>query len=106
MNTKHRHCMFVIFIVFSIFLWLKIPVYSELTGTVTGKVMDEETGKGIKGVLVVLQRIRRYPGYWINTDNDGSFTIFDVEEGIYKISFCPPSPYAWAKVTLNNSTYE
>lgn len=106
MKVRHRHCSLVIFIVFLIFLGLRIPVYPELTGTVTGKVMDEETGKGIKGVLIFIRAIGFHRGYRIDTNNDGSFTIFEVEAGIYRIIFCPPSPYAWAKVTPDNSTVE
>lgn len=106
MKVSHRHCSLVIFIVFLFCLGLKIPVYPELTGTVTGKVMDEETGKGIKGVSIFLQGIGFHRGYRIDTDNDGSFTIFEVEAGTYRIVFCPPSPYAWAKVTPDNSIVE
>lgn len=102
MNIKHRHCSFLSFIMFMIFMWTQIPLYSELTGTVTGKVIDEETGQGIKGVLIFIQSVGKrgdsHRSYRSETDNNGSFIILEVEDGIYRIGFCPPSPYAWAKV--------
>jgi len=59
---------------------------------VTGKVIDEFTGKGIKGVNV---RISFQGGSrTVLTDSNGEFRSTDVEPGKLGITYMPPPPYA------------
>jgi hypothetical protein len=87
-------------------------MYSEVTSTVTGKVVDEETEKGIKDVKVVLYKytgsiyVPRDDIYRTVTNSERKFTVFEIPPAIYKISFFPPSPYAWKKETKDPSAYD
>ena len=83
--------------------WLLIPTFFLFTGfqlnaevksNVYGKVIDGETGEPVEGVSVCLVRLKA----WTKTDKHGKFIIDEVPPGQEKISFFPPSPYAYEKV--------
>jgi 5-hydroxyisourate hydrolase-like protein (transthyretin family) len=83
--------------------WLLIPTFFLFTGfqlnaevksNVFGKVIDGETGEPVEGVRVCLVRLNA----WTKTDKHGKFIIYEVPPGQEKISFFPPSPYAYEKV--------
>ena len=109
MDLKHRFYLVIPF-VFLIFLWMEAPVYSEITSTVTGKVIDEETGIGIKDVEIAIWNTIRSEApqlsYRAVTDSNGKFTILDVFPSIYKIGFFPPPPYAWARKYENQFIFD
>jgi hypothetical protein len=84
--------------------------YAQVFGSFSGKVVDEETGKGIEGVRVLL-----YKGISIwterSTNKEGDFIIEKLLPGTYGLEFCPPKPYAWDwwnqfKFNQNSSVYE
>jgi len=70
------------------------PCSGEFFSTVYGKVIDEETGIGIKGVTVRIALVAKKIGQSI-TDDQGKFVINNIPTGKYGIVFWPPKPYAW-----------
>ncbi len=54
-----------------------------ITGKITGRVVDSETGEPLVGVNVTL------PGYWLGaaTDIDGWYQVLNVPPGIYSVKF-------------------
>jgi hypothetical protein len=70
------------------------PCSGEFYSTVYGKVIDEETGIGIKGVTVRIALVAKKIGQSI-TDDQGKFVINNIPTGRYGIVFWPPKPYAW-----------
>ncbi len=70
-----------LFLISGIMLFFKIrELRAELLMSISGKVIDYETGKGIPNISVIIE-----PYHWATTDKDGNFTIKDVPEGRYKI---------------------
>ncbi|UCH96754.1 MAG: carboxypeptidase regulatory-like domain-containing protein, partial [Candidatus Aminicenantes bacterium] len=67
---------------------------AEVKSSVYGKVIDGETGEPVEGVEVCLVRLKA----WAKTDKNGKFIIYEVPYGQEKISFFPPSPYAYEKI--------
>lgn len=68
-----------------------IPLFT-IKSTVSGKVIEEETGNGIPGVTINI-----FYGESRDicvTDKKGEFIIFEVETGELSIAFVPPPPYA------------
>jgi hypothetical protein len=70
------------------------PCPGEFYSTVYGKVIDEETGIGIKGVGVRVCLFFKHFGE-TRTDDQGKFVINNIPPGNYGIVFWPPGPYAW-----------
>ncbi|HLP46034.1 MAG TPA: carboxypeptidase-like regulatory domain-containing protein [Candidatus Kapabacteria bacterium] len=65
-------------------------LYPIIYGSVSGTVIDEETGKGLPGVRVNLTgRMNLY----IQANKDGKFAAKLLKPGKYEISFTPPFPY-------------
>ena len=81
-------------LVSTFFLFIALQVNAEVKSNVHGKVIDGETGQPVEGVEVCLVRLNA----WAKTDKDGKFIIYEVPQGPEKISFFPPSPYAYEKV--------
>jgi hypothetical protein len=73
------------------------PCSGEFYSTVYGKVIDEETGIGIKGVGVRVCLFFKHFGE-TRTDDQGKFVINNIPPGKYGIDFWPPEPYAWDDV--------
>ena len=63
-------------------------------GTVTGTVHDSATGKPVKYVFIRMYEcnIGYHLGYWTTTDTTGSFTIHNVDSGLYIIHAYPFNP--------------
>ncbi|UCH96756.1 MAG: carboxypeptidase regulatory-like domain-containing protein [Candidatus Aminicenantes bacterium] len=76
------------------FLLTGFQINAEVKSSVYGKVIDGETGEPVEGVRVCLVRLNA----WTKTDKNGKFIIYEVPPGQEKISFFPPSPYAYEKV--------
>jgi hypothetical protein len=53
---------------------------AELLMSISGKVIDYDTGKGIAGITVVISMDK-----WAKTDKDGNFVITEVPEGRYEL---------------------
>jgi hypothetical protein len=73
------------------------PCPGEFFSTVYGKVIDEETGIGIKGVGVRVCLFFKHFGE-TRTDDQGKFVINNIPPGKYGIVFWPPKPYAWGDI--------
>jgi 5-hydroxyisourate hydrolase-like protein (transthyretin family) len=82
------------FLIPTFFLFTGYQLNAEVKSNVYGKVIDGETGEPVEGVEVCLVRLKA----WTKTDKDGKFIIDEVPPGQEKISFFPPSPYAYEKV--------
>lgn len=83
----------MVFVVLIVLIWLSSPLYSEVYSGLTGKVVDEETGKGVKGVRVYIYQKGIHDSR-LKTDVNGEFRFMQIPPGIYTISFYPPPPYA------------
>ncbi|MGM0588255.1 MAG: SusC/RagA family TonB-linked outer membrane protein [Bacteroidota bacterium] len=73
------------------------------TGTISGKVVDSESGESLPGVNIVLTEIQR----GVATDGNGEFSITDVDFGTYTLraSFVGYKVYQ-EQINLNQSQYE
>jgi len=60
----------------------------KIWGNIVGKVVDEETGKGIEGVTVYLGSET-----WTETDKNGKFYFKSVYPADYWLAYEPPFPY-------------
>ncbi len=76
-----------------------VPLFSKIYGSVSGQVIGEDTGKGVKGVMVFLyfyyeksKRFGDYP-YAAETDERGRFQIKNLEPGRYCMTVSAPPPY-------------
>jgi len=93
MDLKHRYLPVISLVVFLVFIMImKIPLYSEVYSTITGKVIDEKTGKGVEGVEVTV--FSEFSTRSIITNERGEFALYKVEHGELSIIFLPPPPYA------------
>jgi hypothetical protein len=92
MSLKPSYLSLILLFVFMIANMSKIPLYSEIYSTVYGKVLDEKTGKGVKGVEVKI--FTEFTSKGTITDEKGEFTFYEVEPGGISIMFLPPAPYA------------
>jgi hypothetical protein len=80
------------------FIWLMISVFvvlcirgelsGKIWGNIVGKVVDEETGKGIEGVTVYLGNET-----WTETDKNGKFYFKSVYPTDYYLRYEAPFPY-------------
>jgi hypothetical protein len=92
MKIRNKGCSLTAFwLLFFISVMLKMPQYS-MTSTVSGKVIDKETGKGIPGVSVNISYIES--GDLTETNKDGEFVFLEAQPGEINIAFIPPPPYA------------
>jgi len=62
-------------------------VFAQITGSVTGVVVDRVTGAGIPGTLVVVYLRSQGLTYEATTDGSGDFRIFGMKPGDYEIRF-------------------
>jgi len=92
---KKKSFVWVIGFVFLLFVF-KSSLFSTVYGSISGKVIDEETGKGIKGVAVSLFTPGADASTVTYTNENGEFVFPEVIPGKCKIGFYPPSPYACA----------
>lgn len=90
----------IFFLLIYIF-WLNHLVFSDISFNVTGKVIDEETGDGIKGIKIIIFHKFSSKVDTI-TDEDGFFRIGYLSNGIYGIDFRPPKPYAWENINYSS----
>jgi hypothetical protein len=101
MNLKRRYLLVIPLFLFIIVIFAKIPMYSEIYSTVYGKVLDDKTEKGIKGVEVKI-----FSGITSKstiTDEKGEFNFYEVKPGELRFAFFPPPPYA---MPLLNDLYD
>jgi len=80
------------------FIWLMISVFivlcirgelsGKIWGNILGKVVDEETGKGVEGVTVYLGNET-----WTETDKNGKFYFKSVYPTDYYLRYEAPFPY-------------
>lgn len=91
---RRRILLLAIVFVFLLFSFHN-SLFSTVYGSIYGKVIDEETGKGVKGVKISLFQ----PGFdftiTAETNENGEFIFPEVIPGRCRIGFWPPSPYAW-----------
>jgi len=80
-------CTFLVY-----FAWGFHALLFSMNGTVSGKVIDKETKKGIPNVSVNI--FHDQYGNSCETDKDGKFVFFDITPGEITLSFLPPPPYA------------
>lgn len=71
-------------------------VWSTVYGSISGKVIDEQTGKGVKGVKISLFQPGSDFTITAETNENGEFVFSEVIPGRCRIRFFPPYPYAWA----------
>ena len=64
-------------------LFLPFQLKAQSTGTITGTIVDAETGETIIGANVVIEGTTT----GASTDIDGKYTIRDIEEGTYTFVF-------------------
>jgi hypothetical protein len=75
----------------------KFLVFSQIYFNVSGKVIDEETGEGIKGVKVVIYQKNMHK-MDATTNEKGEFNLSGLPSEMYGIDFRPPEPYAWDNI--------
>lgn len=68
-------------------------LFSTIYGSISGKVIGEDTGEGIKRIHIVLYTLDGYTVAFANTDKEGNFQFRMLKEGYYSLQFVPPSPY-------------
>jgi 5-hydroxyisourate hydrolase-like protein (transthyretin family) len=71
--------------------------FALIYSTVSGKVIDEETGKGIKDVNIVLCIFGNSWREVKSTDVNGEFNFSEVLSGQGEIGFYPSYTYAWLR---------
>jgi len=81
------------------------PLSATIYSKVSGKVVDEKTGKGIEGVSVKIFKSITNSFAETYSDKKGEFSIPDVPSGIYGILFEPPEPYAWDNLDYRRMAY-
>jgi hypothetical protein len=64
----------------------KVLFDSTSPARVTGRVICQETNVPLKDILVSVDRIDRYGWSYAYSVEDGWYTMFDVEPGLYKIT--------------------
>jgi hypothetical protein len=70
-------------------------VNAEINASISGKVTAEDTGLGVKDVVIGVTDINnKYKPYYAETDEKGNYILKDVAPGTYKIGF-----------SINNSPY-
>jgi len=75
---------------FIVFITLTSRLFPIIYGSVSGILTDEDTGKGLSGVMVSLYgRSNSYS----ETDKEGKFALKLLKPGKYTIAFSPPFPY-------------
>jgi hypothetical protein len=75
----------------------KSLIFSQIYFNVSGKVIDEETGEGIKGVKVVIFQKNMHK-MDATTNEKGEFKLSGLPSEMYGIDFRPPEPYAWDNI--------
>ncbi len=71
--------------------------FAEIYSTVSGKVIDVETSKGIKDVKIVLSIYGTGRRDVKSTDAKGEFIFTEIISGKGEISFYPSNTYAWVR---------
>ncbi len=91
MPTKRRLLLTMIIFNFC-YAWILNSSLFPMTSTVSGKVIDEETQKGIPGVAVNI--FYGQYGDQCETNQNGEFSFYEVDPGDISVAFIPPPPYA------------
>jgi len=60
---------------------------AEIYTSISGKVIAEDTGKGIPGVGIVAERTEGNETYYATTDSEGEYVLKDLKPGNYTLSF-------------------
>jgi len=71
---------------------------AKIYGTISGKVIAEDTGKGVKDAYVSLSPINEKTGHLmgpriVKADEEGRFLFKNLSEGKYLLAVEPPPPY-------------
>jgi hypothetical protein len=71
---------------------------AKIYGTISGKIIAEDTGKGVKDAHVFLFPINEKTGHpmeprIVETDEEGRFLFKNLSEGKYLLAVEPPPPY-------------
>ncbi len=86
----------LVLLIWVIGLFISKRVEATIYGRIEGRVIAEDTGKGVRGVIVRLiqTEFRFEPKIWkVKTDSNGYFNFDMVKEGKYFLHFTPPAPY-------------
>jgi len=79
-------------------LFITIDLEAKIYGSISGKVLGEDTGKGIKGVIVRLVKTDEYGQHNVVrkkciTDKEGKFLFTRVRASIYFLEYQAIDPY-------------
>lgn len=92
MKIKNKRCSLTAFWLLIFFIGMLAMQIYPMTSTVSGKVIDKETGKGIPCVSINIS-YGEY-GDLTETNINGEFVFLEAEPGEISITFIPPPPYA------------
>ncbi len=92
-NKKLFLILTLILTIWVIGLFISEKVEATIYGTISGKVIGEDTGEGIEGVRVILYTLGGDQIASTETDRKGYFQFRMLKEGDYSLQFAPPAPY-------------
>lgn len=70
-----------------LFIVIATNTNAEIYTSISGKVIAEDTGKGIPGVGIVAERVEDREAYYATTDSEGKYILKDLKPGNYTLSF-------------------